>query len=269
MTKVVIMDQDGRILSLAIRRTGPEHRRLANEVMAQALEQANTSLNEAIYVVATGYGRMSVPFADRQVTELTCHAKGVTSIFPNVRLAIDIGGQDSKGLKIKEGRILDFVMNDKCAAGTGRFLDIIGKTLGLKVEDLGTISLKSTAKVRVSNICTFFAQQEIVSHLSRGVPIEDVVAGLVDALAGRVARMVERLKPEPDVVLTGGVAKNIGVAKALEEHLGCRVLIPTEPLLTGAIGAALVGKEIALKTIARGEPIGARDRRLGEVTFFR
>jgi predicted CoA-substrate-specific enzyme activase len=269
MTKVVIIDRDEEIRASVINHTGAEHRRLANKVMEEALEQASLSFDDISYVVATGYGRMTIPFADRQITELTCHARGVFSFFPNVSLAIDIGGQDAKGLKINDGRLLDFTMSDKCAAGTGRFLELLADALGLKLEDLGSISLKSTNKVTISNTCTVFAQQEVVSRLSEGVPLEDIVAGIHYAIASRVARMVARLKVEPDVLFTGGVAKNIGVVKALEENLGCEVLVPEEPLLSGAIGAALFGKEITLKALAQGEPIPRGERRLDEVTFFK
>jgi predicted CoA-substrate-specific enzyme activase len=268
MTKVVIVDKDEEICASVIKHTGAEHRRLANQVMEEALTQADLSFDEISYVIATGYGRITVPFADRQVTELTCHARGVFHSFPNVRLAIDIGGQDAKGLKIKDGKLLDFTMSDKCAAGTGRFLELIADSLGLRVNDLGSISLKSTNKVSISSTCTVFARQEVVSRISEGAPLEDILAGIHDAIASRVARMVDRLKVEPDVLFTGGVAKNIGVVKALKENLGCEVLVPEEPLLSGAIGAALLGKEIILKALAKGEPIPRRERHLSEVTFF-
>ena len=269
MTKVVILDEGERVLASVVNHTGAEHRRLANRVMEEALGKAGLSIGEMSFVIATGYGRINVPFADRQITELTCHARGVASFFPNVRLAIDIGGQDAKGLKIRDGKLLDFVMSDKCAAGTGRFLEVIADALGLKVEDLGDISSKSEHKVSVSSTCTVFAQQEVTNHLSEGVPLEDVVAGLHDAIASRVGRMVRRLKVEPDVVFTGGVAKNTGVVRALEENLGCKVLVPEEPLLSGAIGAALIGKELTLKALARGESIQTGERRLEEATFFK
>lgn len=269
MTKVVIIDKNKKICASVITHTGAEHRRLANKVVEEALAQAGLSFEEISYVVATGYGRMTVPFADRQITELTCHALGVSALFPKVRLAIDIGGQDAKGLKILNGKLLDFVMSDKCAAGTGRFLEILAAALGLKVEDLGGISLKSTNKVTINSTCTVFAQQEVISRLSEGVSLEDIVAGICDAIAKRTARMVERLKIEPDVVFTGGVAKNIGVVRALEEKLGCKVLVPEEPLLTGALGAALMGREIILKAEASGEPVQRGQRRLDEATFFK
>jgi predicted CoA-substrate-specific enzyme activase len=269
MTKIVIMDGADNVCSRVIGPTGPEHRRLANRVLMEALEQAGLSFAEIDYVVATGYGRVNVPFADRQITELTCHARGVASLFPNVRTAIDIGGQDAKGLKIKDGKLLDFVMNDKCAAGTGRFLEVLAETLGLELEDLGGISLESTKKIPISSTCTIFAQQEVIARISEGEPVEDIVAGVHDALAGRVARMVQRLRVEPDVVLTGGVAKNVGVVKAIREHLRCDVLVPVDPLLTGARGAAILGKELVSKAMAAGELIERKERYLEEVTFFK
>lgn len=268
ITKVVIMDRDEEICASVTNHTGAEHRHLANKVMKEALEQAGLSFDEIYYIVATGYGRIAVPFADRQITELTCHARGVCHFFPCVRLAIDIGGQDAKGLKIESGKLIDFTMNDKCAAGTGRFLEVIANALSLKLEDLGSISLKSTNKVSISSTCTVFARQEVVSRLSAGAPLEDILAGIHDAIASRVARMVERLKTGPDVVFTGGVAKNIGVVKALEAKLGCELLVPGEPLLSGAIGAALLAKEIILKNLGRGETIKREERRLSEATFF-
>jgi len=268
MTKIVLTDTDGRVLSAIKGPTGPEHRQLANEVMKTALEQAGLQLDDISYVVATGYGRFNVPFADRQITELSCHAKGVSSLFPNARTAIDIGGQDAKCLKIHNGKLIDFVMNDKCAAGTGRFLEVIAATLGIRLDDLGDIALKSAKKIQISNFCTIFAQQEVVSRLSEGEKLEDIVAGLHDALASRVAALARRLKVEPDVVLTGGVAKNIGMVKAMKENLGCELLVPKDPLITGAMGAAILAKEHAMEAIAKGEPVPTKPRRLEKATFF-
>ena len=269
MTKVAILDEADSIVASIVNHTGAEHRRLANKVMEEALAVAGLDIGDISYVIATGYGRINVPFADKQITELSCHARGISSFFPNVRLAIDIGGQDAKALKIKNGKLLDFVMSDKCAAGTGRFLEVIAGVLGLEVADLDGVSLKATSKVAVSSVCTVFAQQEVTNHLSEGVPLPDVVAGLHDAIASRVARMARRFKVEPDVVFTGGVAKNGGVVRALAENLGLEILIPDKPLLSGAIGAALLGKEATLKAIARGEPPVKKQRRLEEATFFK
>jgi predicted CoA-substrate-specific enzyme activase len=268
MTKVVLMDMAEGMLSAVKGPTGPEHRRLANEVMKTALEQANLQLDDISYIIATGYGRVNVPFADDQITELSCHARGVYSLFPNVTTAIDIGGQDAKCMKIKKGKLVDFAMNDKCAAGTGRFLEVTAATLGIRLEDMGDISLKSTKKIQLSNLCTIFAQQEVVALLSRGEKLEDIIAGLHYALASRVAALAQRLKVEPDVVLTGGVANNIGMVKAMKENLGCELLVPEEPLLTGAMGAAILAKEIYTKASAEGETLSTKPRRLEKATFF-
>ena len=268
MTKVVLMDKSGNLLSAIKGPTGPEHRQLANEVMRQALEQASLQINDISYIVATGYGRLNVPFADRQITELSCHARGVSSLFPNVRTAIDIGGQDAKCMKIANGRLTNFVMNDKCAAGTGRFLEVTAATLGIRLEDMGDISLNATKKIQISNLCTIFAQQEVVALLSHGEKPENILAGLHDALASRVAALARRLGIEPDLVLTGGVAKNIGMVRAMKESLGCEILVPEEPLLTGALGAAILAKETCVKAAAAGEALPTKSRRLEKATFF-
>jgi predicted CoA-substrate-specific enzyme activase len=236
--------------------------------MEQALNQCQLRFDEITYVIATGYGRMNVPFADRQVTELTCHARGVAEQFPGVRLTIDVGGQDAKALRIKDGKLIDFVMNDKCAAGTGRFLDITAAALGLKVEDLGDISARASAKAVISSTCTIFAEHEVVSCLSEGIPVENIIAGLHDSIASRVAKMARKLRVEPDVVFTGGVAKNKGVVKTMEDNLGCPILVPDEPLISGALGAALLAKDYVKQILAKNEPIKKGERRLEETTFF-
>jgi len=268
MTKVVLMDKSVNLLSAIKGPTGPEHRQLANEVMRQALEQASLQIDDISYIIATGYGRLNVPFADRQITELSCHARGVSILFPNVRTAIDIGGQDTKCMKIDSGKLTSFVMNDKCAAGTGRFLELTAAALGIKLEDMGEISLKATKKIQISNMCTIFAQQEVVALLSRGEKLENIVAGLHDALASRVAALARRLGIEPDVVLTGGVAKNTGMVRAMKESLGCEIFVPEEPLLTGALGAAILAKEIYMKVVTEGGTLLTKSRRLEKATFF-
>jgi predicted CoA-substrate-specific enzyme activase len=268
MTKVLLTDVDGEVLSVVKGPTGPEHRRLANEVMQRVLEQANLQLDQLSYVVATGYGRVNVPFADRQITELTCHARGAHSLFHQMKTAIDIGGQDAKCMKVNHGKVVDFAMNDKCAAGTGRFLEVIAAALGIKVEDMGDISLRSRKKVEISNLCTIFARQEVVARLSEGERVEDIVAGLHDAVAGRVAGLARTLRVEPAVVLTGGVANNTGIVRAMQEHLRCEILVPEDPLITGALGAAILAKELWQESAARGERAPTELRRLEKATFF-
>lgn len=268
MTKVVILDDTEHICATVVEHTGAEHRKLAYKVMEEALGKAKLSLDDIAYIIATGYGRINVPFADKQLTELTCHARGVNYFFPGACTAVDIGGQDAKGLMIQNGKLLDFVMSDKCAAGTGRFLEVIAAALGITMDDLGALSAASKNRVPISSTCTIFAQQEVVNHLSKGVSVEDIVAGLHDAIASRVVRMVRRLKVEPEVVFTGGVAKNSGMVRALADNLGCPVLVPSEPLLSGAIGAAITGKEMVMKAQAEGRKLETGMRKMGETTFF-
>lgn len=268
MTKVMLIDKSDNLLSAIKGPTGPEHRQLANEVMRQALEQASLQIDDISYIVATGYGRLNVPFADRQITELSCHARGVSSLFPNARTAIDIGGQDAKCLKIDNGKLINFVMNDKCAAGTGRFLELTAAALGIELQDMGDISLKADKKIQISNLCTIFAQQEVVALLSHGEKLENILAGLHAALASRVAALARRLGIEPDLVLTGGVAKNTGMVKAMKESLDCELFVPEEPLLTGALGAAILAKETYMKAVAEGEALPTKSRRLEKATFF-
>ena len=266
MTKVVIMNR--AILASVIGPTGPEHRKLANRVMEEALTRASLSFDDITYVVATGYGRINVPFADKQITEISCHARGVSYLLPEVRTVIDIGGQDCKGIKLSNGRVVDFVMNDRCAAGTGRFLEVTAEGLGVKLDDMGRLSLGAKNRVEIGSTCTVFAAQEVVSKLSEGVPLPDIIAGLHEAIATRIYGMVRRLKIEREVALTGGGAKNIGLVRALEAKLGYPVLVPPEPLLTGAIGAALLGKDIVKKAAESGVPLPRSERRLTEATIF-
>jgi predicted CoA-substrate-specific enzyme activase len=266
MTKVVIYGDT--VLATVIGPTGAEHRKTANVVMKDALSQLDLSIDDITFVVATGYGRMNVPFADKQITEITCHGKAIVSLIPSAKTAIDIGGQDCKGLQVTQGKVTNFVMNDKCAAGTGRFLEVIAEAVGMKIEDIGNISLKARNVPMISNTCAVFAEREVISLLANGTMIEDILAGIHDAIATRVYMMVQRIKIEKDVVITGGGAKNVGLVKALEDKIGFRVIVPPEPLITGALGAALVGKEEVMKAAQKGLSIDRAERRLQEITFF-
>jgi predicted CoA-substrate-specific enzyme activase len=267
MTKAVIL-QEGIIASV-IGPTGPEHRILANRVMEEALAKAGLPISSITYIVSTGYGRINVPFADKQVTEISCHAKGIGHLFPRAKTIVDIGGQDSKAIKIdSNGRPTDFVMNDKCAAGSGRFIEVIADTLGLRLEDMGGISLQSGNPANVSNVCTIWAQQEVASSLAKGAPVPDLVSGIHKSLADRVARMVKRLPQEKEVIVTGGGAKNIGLVHALAEQLGEEVRIPEEPLITGALGAALLGRDIADKAVKNNTALKTKERVLETVKIL-
>jgi predicted CoA-substrate-specific enzyme activase len=267
MTKVVILN--GGVIASIIGPTGPEQRRLANKVMEEALKKAAISIQTITYIVSTGYGRINVPFADKQFTEITCHAKGIISLFPKAKIIIDIGGQDVKGIKIDEGgKIIDFVMNDKCAAGSGRFIEVIADTLGVSLEKVGDLSMQSKNPVKISNICTIWAQQEVAASLADGVLMTDLLAGVHQSLADRIMRMVNRLRVEGAVIVTGGGAKNRGLLKALSEQLGREIQVPEEPLITGALGAALLGKEMVEKAKQNHKPLETKERVLEEINIL-
>jgi len=267
MTKVAIL-KGAVMVSSIIGPTGPEHRRLANMVMEEALRKAGLAFADVAFVVATGYGRINVPFADRQVTEITCHAKGIHSILPAARTVIDVGGQDTKGIKIRDGKVAGFVMNDKCAAGTGRFLDVMADALGVPLERLGELSLSAEKPAEISNTCTVFAEQEVTSRLAAGETVPNLIAGIHEAIATRIYALVAKLRIEPEVAVTGGGAKNAGLVRALEARFGLPLLVPPEPLLTGALGAALVGKETYEKAVLRGEIPKRSVSGLEAATFF-
>ncbi|MBW1721499.1 MAG: 2-hydroxyglutaryl-CoA dehydratase [Deltaproteobacteria bacterium] len=267
MTKAVILGEG--IIASVIGPTGPEQRRLANRVMEDALGEAGIPFDSITYIISTGYGRINVPFADRQVTEISCHAKGISHLFPRARTIIDIGGQDSKAIRVGPGgRPSDFVMNDKCAAGSGRFVEVIADTLGIRLEDMGKVSLESTNPAPISSICTIWAQQEVAASQAKGIPIPDLVAGVHRSLADRVVRMAKRIRIEQEIILTGGGAKNIGLVKAMEAELGQEVLVPDEPLITGALGAALLGKDMADKALKSGRPLETKERVLEEIQIL-
>jgi predicted CoA-substrate-specific enzyme activase len=265
MTKAVIIAKDGIILSSVIGSTGAEHRHLALEVMDETIKKAGLTFEQLDFIVSTGYGRINVPFNDKQITEITCHSRSIRELFPTARILIDIGGQDSKGIKLdSNGKVMNFVMNDKCAAGTGRFLEVIAEALGIELTQMGELSLKAKKSVKISNTCTVFAEHEVTTRLTEGSAIPEIVAGLHEAFATRVVNMVRSLGIEKDVVVTGGGAKNIGLVKAIEEKVGFPVLVPPEPLLTGALGAALLGRDFVARGVTR-----ERERKLEGVTFFK
>jgi len=243
-TEVVILNGAGEVIASVILRTGRNALESAHQAYEEALRRANIRREDVRYVVATGYGRVSIPFAQETITEITCHARGTRHLFPDVRTIIDIGGQDSKVITLdSKGEVANFAMNDKCAAGTGKFLELTAKALDLALEELGQLSMQSRDRVRISSMCTVFAESEVVSLIAEGKRVEDIVAGLHRAIAYRTAALVRRVKGQPKFVMTGGVAKNQGVVAALEEILGDKVFIPPEPQIVGALGAALLALE--------------------------
>ncbi len=245
--KAVIM-KDGEIVSFSIVPTTPKPERTAENAMNEALQKAGLKLEQIDYVVSTGYGREKIPFANTNITEITCHGRGAKWLVPTVRTVIDIGGQDCKVIALEgDGDVRDFRMNDKCAAGTGRFLEVIAKALELELDELGSVSLKSASPAMITSQCSVFAESEVVTLIAEGVDIPDIVAGIHRSVAGRLISMVKSINSAKDFTLTGGVAKNAGVVKFLEDEIGELKKMPEDPQIVGAIGAALIAQERLLK----------------------
>jgi predicted CoA-substrate-specific enzyme activase len=239
-TAKAVIIRNGKISSYAVIPTGFDVIKASKEVTNLACEKINRSIDELEFVVSTGYARNAVPFTNKTITEITCHAKGVHFLLPEARTIIDIGGQDSKVIRINEsGNVVNFTMNDKCAAGTGRFLEVMARVLELDISEMGPISLNSSNPCQMSSTCTVFAETEVVSLRAQGKSREDLVGGIHKAVALRVLAMGRMVGYEKQVVLTGGVAKNIAVKKFLEDGIKMEIIIPEEPQITGALGGAL------------------------------
>ena len=212
------------------------------------LESAGMKTEDLSYILATGYGRNSLEgFVDHQMSELSCHAKGAAFLFPQVRTVIDIGGQDGKVLKIENGAMTNFQMNDKCAAGTGRFLDVMARILEVDVNDLGTLGAQSTKYVGISSTCTVFAESEVISQLANDTDKCDIINGIHKSVAGRVSGLTHRIGVRDQVVMTGGVAQNHGIVKALENQIGHKIHLSPLTQFNGALGAALFAYNKALR----------------------
>ncbi|MCX7681500.1 MAG: acyl-CoA dehydratase activase [Anaerolineae bacterium] len=233
--------RDGELLATAAIPAGYDRARAAGRVLELALAQAGISRDQIVRLIGTGYGRVLVHGADRTVTEVTCHARGAHYLCPEVRTVIDIGGQDSKAISVgADGRVLEFVMNDKCAAGTGRFLEVMAQALEEDLAGFGALALAASRRVTISSTCTVFAESEVITHLAAGADKAALAAGIHEAIATRLATLVGRIPVRDVVVLTGGVALNVGVVRMLEEKLERRIVVPGYAQLAGAIGAALI-----------------------------
>lgn len=243
--KAVIME-NSKILSQAVMRAKTRPADSAEEVMQMALDKANLTMEDIGYVVGTGYGREQIPFVDQVESEISCHAKGAWHIMPSVRMVIDIGGQDAKATRMDDnGNVARYIYNDKCASGTGRFLEVMADALEVPLEELGSRAAKSTEKLSISNQCVIFAETEVISLVNEGKEIADILNALHHSLAGRVASLAKSIEVAEDVVMTGGVAKNSGVFNALSKILNVEIksLEGMDPQIMGALGAALYALE--------------------------
>ncbi len=238
-SKAVILEDGLRILAKEVVPVGTGTRG-PGEVYRNVLEYAGVKAEHISRVVATGYGRMNFSEADRELSEVSCHGRGVKFLMPDIRTIIDIGGQDAKAMLLDErGGLDNFIMNDKCAAGTGRFLEAMARVLDVKVEDMGELSMKSDNPVSISSTCAVFAESEVISRLSGGERIEDIIAGIHVSVAKKVSGLAIRMGYIPKVAMSGGVAKNSGIVRAMERELGCLITVPEDCQMAGALGAAL------------------------------
>ncbi len=243
-TKAAIMDDENNLIGTAITMTGVRINEAADKVFEMVLSKTGLSRDDIKFVVGTGYGRFKITFGDTQVTEISCHAKGAHYLFPNTRTVLDMGGQDTKAIRINEkGEVIDFVMNDKCAAGTGRFIEGAAKALGLELSQVGPISLTSKNPTKISSTCAVFAESEVLEQLAWGHSIEDILYGVHLSIANRAIGLLRRVGIVPEITFTGGVSLNDGMAKALEELLKMKVNRSPLTMYCGAIGAALFANE--------------------------
>ncbi|MDH3458226.1 MAG: acyl-CoA dehydratase activase [Gemmatimonadota bacterium] len=239
-TKAVIIDEDKVIVARALTETGANVIRAAETAFQEALQAGDLREEEVEYVVGTGYGRYKVTFGNTQVTEISCHGRGAVHMFPDTRTVVDMGGQDTKAIRVsRTGEIVDFCMNDKCAAGTGRFLGAASSALDIPLDDLGPTALRGERAVKISTTCTVFAESEVLSWLGKGKKIEDILLGVHQSIASRSAGLLRRVGIEEAVTFTGGVAKNVAMIDTLNRSLGVQVHVNEESHYMGALGAAL------------------------------
>ncbi len=244
-TKAVIMSKR-RITAASVIRSGPNPVQSAEVVMEKICAQAGIRLDEIACCIGTGYGRERIAFVTDTVSEIACHGRGAQWVIPSTKTVIDIGGQDCKVIKLDpKGNVIKFVTNDKCASGTGRFLDVMAKVMNIETDELGKLSVKSTAPIPFASVCTVWAQADVIKHINARRRPEDICAGINAAMANRVSMLANTMKIEDDICITGGGAKNDGVVAALSQILGRRIkrIKRVDPQLAGAIGAALMAGE--------------------------
>ena len=256
-TKAVIVDEGRRIVARALIATGANVSRAGENAFLEACRSAGLARGTVGYVVGTGYGRYKVTFGNSQVTEISCHGRGAVHMFPGTRTVVDMGGQDTKAIKVgADGSVIDFSMNDKCAAGTGRFLSAAADVTGVGLDEIGPLALRATTPVRLTSVCTVFVESDIMSYLAQRKTIEDILGGVHKAIATRTMSLVRRVGVEEEITFTGGVSRNTGMVRALEEVLGKPINVSEEGHYMGALGAALFALERA-RAGARGETVAS------------
>lgn len=250
-TKAVIIDEGRRIVGRSLTETGANVVMAAEAAFDTARRDADLSGEQIEYVVGTGYGRYKVTFGDTQVTEISCHGRGAVHMFPGTRTVVDMGGQDTKAIRVApSGEILDFCMNDKCAAGTGRFLGAASRALDIPLDELGPTALRGERPVKITTTCTVFAESEVLSWLGKGKKIDDILLGVHQSIASRSAGLLRRVGVEEEVTFTGGVARNLAMIATLNERLGVQVNVSDDSHFMGALGAALFAMDHILASRA-------------------
>lgn len=246
-TKAVLLSDNGNgpeVIARALVDTGANVRKAAENAFDQCCRTAGIQAGAVGFVVGTGYGRYNISFGHAQMTEISCHARGAHFLCPGTRTVLDMGGQDSKAISVgPNGEVLDFVMNDKCAAGTGRFLANAAEVMGIALDELGKISLRGEKPVKIATVCTVFVEADILSYLAQGKKAEDILAGVHLAIAKRTVSLARRISIEPEITMTGGVARNVGMVNALEQVLGRKIQVSADAQFIGAVGAALFALE--------------------------
>ncbi|MGP8078875.1 MAG: acyl-CoA dehydratase activase [Thermoplasmata archaeon] len=242
--KCVLLGEDSQVVGKSLSVVGVDIVKDAERALEAALADAHLPRSDVAFVTGTGYGRYKVYFGQLVVTEISCHARGAHFLFPGTRLVVDIGGQDTKAIRINDqGEVVDFAMNDKCAAGTGRFLEVCANALGFDIGEIGALSLQARRPVKVTSTCTVFAESEVTSYVSRGKDPKDILAGLHASIVNRTLSLMQRVGVEPEVTFTGGVSQNEGMVRALHNRLGSPVNVSPLSQYLGALGAALHGLE--------------------------
>lgn len=240
---VVLNSTNHEFVTSHVMPTGFDTKLTAEKLLNEVINNEDITEDKINFnsIVATGYSRKNVDFSKKQVTEISCQGKGINSLFPEARTIIDIGGQDSKVIKIDtNGQLIDFEMNDKCSAGTGRFLEVMAKALEIKIQDMYVLSRKAKKIATISSTCTVFAESEVISRIAQGTQRENIIAGIHESIATKVFSLAKRVGLTGEIVITGGVAYNKGVVSALQEKIGKEIFVPENPQITGALGAALI-----------------------------
>jgi predicted CoA-substrate-specific enzyme activase len=257
-TKAVIVNEDQEIVARVLRETGANVIHAAEQAFADALDRSGVKDDEVEYIIGTGYGRYRVTFGNAQITEISCHGRGAVHMFPATRTVVDMGGQDTKAIRIgDDGEVVDFCMNDKCAAGTGRFLGAAASALDLPIDDLGPRALESDRPVRISTTCTVFAESEVLSWLGKGKKLEDILWGVHQSIASRSFALMRRVGIEEEITFTGGVTRNVAMVKALEDKIGSTFNVSDDSHYMGALGAALFALDHIRASRIPREPVEA------------